>query len=1782
MAGLARDTTRTFVENNVLNTPSNVIEQAQEQQSRGATVRQGQLEMTARRLRSRLTDAYGVSEDTTFLEHRLTTFGSPIITNIPSTAEILETLRDVEGGVTGANDRLLRLITPVERHVVQQPEQVTQEQPDGLLDVGGAVQAGAASGVGSQLVQGTSSGDLISPSEIIQRQGREEEGGIRLSTFYGNAARAATSAFLSANNTLTEAAADITETLGLGQNWADLLRSAQIDEITADTDITNSILGTDFVDNILKDELLDLYDPERTGVYPLGKSTYIRGSGAVAGEILIGGLEAYDAVGIYQLGGYLSRSGLTQLVRQQTSLLPTVDAIGDINKMTLRDNLYKEMATSTDTSIIKRILTENGGGIILDSYRLDDLARKISGMSNSDEIGNFINKAIVDRVKHLSPQQLDRNLQYVYNIDKAVQEGVFSGHTSQVQNTARAIAKSRLSQEALRQAKIPNSLRSMVNAIGTRFSSRADFQSYIQKNGADMYINLFRDDLLLNNSRHLYQHLAVVTKELERQQVSAKLTRLLFKKSRQTRRSVEGFLRLATESADSARQSVIVPPVGRSRTIERNARRNIRRIEEEIEAERRIVYNRESISIERNEAIDRIRELVRTQRAHSDIIDNTIRQRGEPGALQRSIREVTEESKTLRDRLFELDDELTRLNPLDPEYSALLHFNRLAREGIPGRIRTLEQELDNLLELQREVELANLTPQKLGQRFENHFRRFSKDLDMTREEVTEMSSYIREYGQKTREINNLRNTENTQDTTVLNAFNREINNLGNTPEQQLESIYDMVEEVGNIQSNLPVDSTVGRNFFLRGNRAEDIASVLGTRIQKALTDARLSVTEATQNRLIGEARSVYEAMTDLGIPVLPDDLNPYIHHQVLRSILAAETEKVKVAVDDFVADEVSLFNNYNAGRDRVSRISFEEFQQDLNSYLQARRAPSYNRSTNTKRGAGLTDGEAEIRIGELNEKYGENYFENFATKLYEFNRETLTFLRDYGLLRDDEFLNISTATDHYVPLRREIERDRNFATELFNASDDILRRAKGSDRRVVDVVGASINARNVAIARKEVNEVGVRLDNLLSAREGLLADKIQIVKRDVLDREFNRSYKNKEGYYSYLRDGNRVVFKVTDPFLERALGQVPRADVENVILLATHAARIMAVNYTTRNPAFFLANITKDLITMMVNISAIHGKKAALQSLVYYPFSAVGLALPSTARNIPYAGKLQSRAELFRSVGGEIGGVIHDLRRQSQDIISGQFDDVLRSRQPGSRALARRGTKGVVNSLYVMSGYLENVARFTAFQVALSQGATIEQARQAGLEATVNFLTRGSGISGRRIQIPRSTKPVLNAIPPVDITIPYSIRGLSGTHAFLNAGVQSNQRLLLTAGTTTGLVAYIALGYGGATLEHELNDDVAPGWDDDLRRAKPFEYKRYVNIIRDEDRNRLKFPITHEGAIFLEIGRMIKDLEVGKSSDAQFIERLSKLPRFSYDSVNPLSEGDFLSKISPTALKPIFQNLSNIAWHNGFISPKDFSRTGIPEDNLFRIQKANNETEWELGKEVADIYNEVFGYDAWPLLNTAGKAKTFTDAYLGGFGDTLFTGVDMVRQALGEEIIRSDRPIEGSAFFNFLFKSFHGDAPAEEAIQRSILEELYNRDIVSVMRDYYSAKNDGNIDGMATAMDELIDYRTSGVIQAEEDFEFIRENLVRAQGFRDLTGLFRNDIYTIRPPRPEYNDDGTIASVPTFQEWYIYLRLSGEIVDKEEAQRIATQYTQEGLIEMNETNRNGYEAPVLN
>ena len=1035
------------------------------------------------------------------------------------------------------------------------------------------------------------------------------------------------------------------------------------------------------------------------------------------------------------------------------------------------------------------------------------------------------------------------------------------------------------------------------------------------------------------------------------------------------------------------------------------------------------------------------------------------------------------------------------------------------------------------------------------------------------------------------------------DRELRNSFYNATQNLGSTADEQLNKLWDVVEDARNINDKIPTVDDAGINTSLKRRRTQELTA----KIPGLDGTEKDILTEVAQNRLIGLRNQMRATMDKLGIEVPPDEMNYYAQAKALPSIIAAESEIAQRFNDNIATKLEKLLNDFNKSGSSATqaaqatgtaaragrKIGGDEFREDFNNYLWYSTAAGFN-NIHGKGAAGITSGEASQRLSELTNKYGEGYFDEVAGDVYEFNRESLAYNRDAGLISEDDYINILRSREKYVPLQRDLEDGSEFLRSQYGDAygapvPRTVRTARGSEREVVDPLGASVRNRLVAIAAKQTNEVGKRLERSINELEearvfGNETPLIQIVSEKADDT------------IEFIVDGRRRYYRVNDPASLRALQSLLPYQANGLVLWGANLTKMMSLSFTGASPAFYVPNYGRDTVYMMANMSADRGLRQALQSFARVTplgSSFRGLVAERAEQSgVPLLGSIASRevkdeARVFRATGGNIGGNVADIRRQNAKVINEEINKVLDLKIGNFRAKTwARAQRGIKNLFFGVSNIFEGVNRFEANRVGRAVGGTAEQAREMSHFITINFLERGSGLAGRTIpgitigaRIPGTQRRV--GISTRDRTVPEGIRGLGSNYAFLNARIQSVPRFSATlfGGRGRGVLTALLISGALAEAEYELNSDIIgkiPGYDwyEELRQATPFKLNRYFQFGLDpEEESYLSIPMPYDFGPFMKLARIGTRLRHGDIEDSEALNEMAEVPLILAGLLNPLAEGTLLHKIAPTPFQPAISSGLNINWHGGMVSPKDIGRFSLPEDTIWTSQLADNRTEWEVAKALSGVVKgiPIIGDGLFEIKGTPttpGRAQTFLDSYGGGILDAAAGLVDTVRQAAGEDIIRSDTADKNPAiFYNVFARSFFTKRPSVARIQRAQVNKTYNDTIIPAGQLIREGQRDGDNEKIIEGLDVLIDIKRDydkGIVPEDGiDPNKFMSTLMSVDGWSDLNGIFLRSATNIQYPRVEYDPDGSIKSTPSFEDFYIYYRLSQYIVDKDIARRQA-------------------------
>lgn len=153
---------------------------------------------------------------------------------------------------------------------------------------------------------------------------------------------------------------------------------------------------------------------------------------------------------------------------------------------------------------------------------------------------------------------------------------------------------------------------------------------------------------------------------------------------------------------------------------------------------------------------------------------------------------------------------------------------------------------------------------------------------------------------------------------------------------------------------------------------------------------------------------------------------------------------------------------------------YDTLKKEVNEYLVALHAPERN-AIHGEGAAGMTDAQAKAIVDRVeNSPYGEDV-KRIAKQIQDLNAKTLDTLLEGGVISEELHATLRDTYKNHVPLYRVLENEEDFGSALAGKGFDVrssgIKRAKGSDMEVDDILGNVIFNYEQAILRSEKNIV---------------------------------------------------------------------------------------------------------------------------------------------------------------------------------------------------------------------------------------------------------------------------------------------------------------------------------------------------------------------------------------------------------------------------------------------------------------------------------------------------------------------------------------------------------------------------------------------------------------------------------------------------------------------------------------------------------------------------------------
>jgi pyridoxal biosynthesis lyase PdxS len=422
---------------------------------------------------------------------------------------------------------------------------------------------------------------------------------------------------------------------------------------------------------------------------------------------------------------------------------------------------------------------------------------------------------------------------------------------------------------------------------------------------------------------------------------------------------------------------------------------------------------------------------------------------------------------------------------------------------------------------------------------------------------------------------------------------------------------------------------------------------------------------------------------------------------------------------------------------------------------------------------------------------------------------------------------------------------------------------------------------------------------------------------------------------------------------------------------------------TTYNPAFFLPNFFRDLITASVNIkqfediAGLKGLDRALMSNIRKSFATMRSHHRDGVASNPEWEK--ARAEMAKAGGftkfyglRTLEDTVKLTNKELAQNLAGGSAEALKKSKAAFKTLGKFITD--YNSTF------EDTTRLAVYKTLRDQGVSVERAAQAAKNLTVNFNKGGS------------SKLLLNSM------YLFYNAGIQGTWAIANAGLRSRKvRRMMQGIVAAGVMQDIMM----SLLSEEDEDgtlvyDKIPSWQLEHNLV-------FIDPLGLSDRGYFLIPLPYGFNAFFNAGRATARMARGGAGIGDTVQSVAMA---TVDAFNPIGgAGNYLNLVAPTVMDPFIDMARN----------RDFAeRPIVPEQNPFGPQKPASQLYWN---NTSPLYTEPakwLSYLSGGLGDIPGNVEVspehlqfWTEYMLGGVGS-------FVRQSFGVGLAGVEGAVTGS------------------------------------------------------------------------------------------------------------------------------------------------------------------------
>ena len=829
----------------------------------------------------------------------------------------------------------------------------------------------------------------------------------------------------------------------------------------------------------------------------------------------------------------------------------------------------------------------------------------------------------------------------------------------------------------------------------------------------------------------------------------------------------------------------------------------------------------------------------------------------------------------------------------------------------------------------------------------------------------------------------------------------DINEFGYYPKSQLTDIYNQAKGggVGRVTTQIPKDQSLGLQEI--GSNLPPTVSPKAGKVR--ITDKPLDLSKSRPSKPIipenpiraeitgvkkpGLITKIREVVQDNWIRVkelqrqegvkVTESANPYLKEELYHGRVGARIERVKEQITNVDKDILTTSKKIN--------LPDSKLKDDINKYLIAKHAPERNARLGDG-SAGMTNKEAQDILSGITSSGHGKEVQRIATELKKMSDETLDVLLRERVIGKDLYNQLKTAYKNHIPLQR-VMGGEDIVDVLVNKGFSVqgtgLKRARGSERQVADLMTNITSNLEQAIVRSEKNRVN--LATLEFARNNKQLGIFEEIKPRAIGKTFDDKPILQEVkdplVLKVMEDGKPTYLKIKDQKLATVFQGIGNERLPSVFKFVEAFTRFYSGLHTRFNPEFAASNIIRDTQEMAVFM-------ASQPNIGFKGVGKTVLKDPASAKTIidSMMGKSTPETKLYEQLkldGGTTGGMALSTRQQVELDIA----DIVKT----NRSNPRLATQKLLKSFDNWNTVFEDATRLSVYKQGLESGMSREAAASLAKNSTVNFNKKGTG------------GPIINSL-----------------YMFSNASIQGSAKML-RAMKNPKVAAIVTTAVGTSVFAvNNWNDQVDPDW-----RDKVTEWDRNSNMV-------VMLP-SSEGAkyITIPISWGLKPIKVAADTAFDLSSGHQKnigdaavnIAESAFDAYNPAGGENLISAITPTFLDTPSELARNESWSGGIIKP-DWMSGLRGSEQMFK------DTDKTLSGRVA--------IGTTKALSTAGIEVSPNDllyaykAYIGGVGK-LATRVINTSGAL----IKGEKPEAKDVPFSNRFYKVRSEEETSRSVTKS-------------------------------------------------------------------------------------------------------------------------------------------------